>query len=31
MDKVIDALMQDHADATFEQQLRAALKVLSRA
>jgi holliday junction DNA helicase RuvA len=31
IDKVIDALMQDHAEATFEHQLRAALKVLSRA
>jgi len=31
IDKVIDSLMQDHADAAFEHQLRAALKALSRA
>lgn len=31
IDKVVESLMQDHADAAFEHQLRAALKVLSRA
>ena len=31
IDKVLEAVLADHADASFEQHLRAALKDLSRA
>jgi Holliday junction resolvasome RuvABC DNA-binding subunit len=30
VDKALDAVLADHPEASFEQQLRAALKVLSR-